>query len=179
MRRVVTPRNPSNGPVFRVASRSPAETEAAGEAVGRLAVPGLVVALQGPLGAGKTVFTKGVARGLGVPSPQYVSSPTFTLHKQYRGREVLHHLDLYRLPETGQLEELGLEDALSGAGICVIEWPDLFLGEIPPDHLTVRFAIVGEEERTLELAACGDRATAVWTRLIAALRSEGAREELR
>jgi tRNA threonylcarbamoyladenosine biosynthesis protein TsaE len=164
---------------FRIQTSGPSETEAVGEALGRMAVPGLVVALQGALGAGKTVFTKGVARGLEVPFPQYVSSPTFTIHRVYQGRLTLHHLDLYRLSEAGQLEDLGLEEALSGAGMCVIEWPDLFFSELPADRLTVRLASVGEEQRILEFEAHGSRALAVWNQLIAALHSEGARKGVR
>ncbi|MBI5442092.1 MAG: tRNA (adenosine(37)-N6)-threonylcarbamoyltransferase complex ATPase subunit type 1 TsaE [Deltaproteobacteria bacterium] len=158
-------------------SRSPEETEAIGASVGRLAEPGTVVALHGPLAAGKTVFTKGVARGIEVPRPQYVSSPTFTLHKSYEGRLTLHHLDLYRLSEQGDLEDLGLDEALFGTGISVIEWPDLFLPEVPPDRLTVRFLLTAPEERTLLFEACGPRSAALLSRLAEALPVKIARED--
>ena len=150
---------------FRAASRSARETEALGELLGSLASPGLVVALQGPLGAGKTVFTKGVARGLGVPAPRYVSSPTFTIHKSYRGRLDLHHLDLYRLSEPAELEDLGLEDALVGVGVCVIEWPDFFFEVLPPERVLVRFALSSPEERVLEFEPSGVKPRAIVERL--------------
>jgi tRNA threonylcarbamoyladenosine biosynthesis protein TsaE len=148
-----------------------------GEKLGRVAVRGLIVALQGPLGAGKTVFTKGIARGLDVPVPRYVSSPTFTIHKLYQGRLTLHHLDLYRLTGAGQLEDLGLEDALGGSGVCVIEWPDSFFEVIPHDRLVVRFLLDSPEERSLEIEASGPRSAAVWGYFREALRLEDARED--
>ncbi len=139
-----------------VLSRSAEDTLAVGEAVGRAARPGLVVALQGDLGAGKTVLTKGVARGLGVARWRYVSSPTFTLHNVYRGRLVLHHVDLYRMGGEGDLEGAGLVEVLYGPGVCVIEWPDRFFAGLPEDRLTVRFEWgAGDKGRTLELTASG------------------------
>lgn len=158
-------------------TRGPEETEAIGEALGRLAAPGLVVALQGDLGAGKTVFTKGVACGLGVPAPRYVSSPTFTIHKVYQGRLVLHHLDLYRLSGPADLEDLGLEEALVGLGVCVIEWPDSFFEALPRDRLTVRFTVVSPEERALQIVPEGPRAVEVAVRLGEVLSGRSPREE--
>jgi tRNA threonylcarbamoyladenosine biosynthesis protein TsaE len=105
-----------------------------------------------------------------VPRPEYVSSPTFTLHKRYEGRLTLHHLDLYRLAGGGDLEDLGLDEALFGAGLCVIEWPDRFFSEVPPDRITVRFLLAGPEERTLLFEACGPRSAALACRLADALR---------
>lgn len=160
-------------------TRSADETEQVGETLGRVASAGLLVALQGALGAGKTVFTKGVARGLAVPSPRYVSSPTFTLHKVYQGRLTLHHLDLYRLSEPGELEDLGLEDALVGSGVCVIEWPDSFLGVLPRDRITVRFTVAPGDERVLQIEADGPAGSEALAELGAALHGKFAREELR
>lgn len=148
-----------------------------GYALGRVGVPGLVVALQGPLGAGKTVLTKGIARGLGVPAPRYVSSPTFTIHKQYQGRLVLHHLDLYRLDSAGELEDLGLEETLGGSGVCVIEWPDAHFEAIPRDRIIVRFVLISPQERTLQVEASGGRSGAVWGDLREALGTASARED--
>ena len=137
-----------------VSARTPEETEAFGELLGRCCVEGTVVALQGVLGAGKTVFAKGVARGLGVTT-RYVSSPTFTLHKVYEGRLTLHHLDLYRLSGEGELEALGLDDVLGGSGVCVIEWPDSFFEAIPRDLVVVRFLLTPPAGRKLEIEATG------------------------
>ena len=107
-------------------SHSPAETEALGEAWGRDAEPGLVVALSGDLGAGKTQLVKGLARGLGIAAR--VHSPTFTLINIYPGgRLALFHLDLYRLESAQQIREAGLEEYLHPEGVTVIEWAERWL----------------------------------------------------
>ena len=104
-------------------SHSPAETETLGEKIGRAAERGLVVALTGELGAGKTQLVKGVARGLG--SAARVHSPTFTLVNEYGGgRLKLFHLDLYRLETPGQILAAGLEEFLQPDGVAVIEWAE-------------------------------------------------------
>ena len=104
-------------------SHSPAETESLGEEWGRAAQRGLVVALTGDLGAGKTQLVKGIARGLGVEAR--VHSPTFTLVNEYRsGRLQLFHLDLYRLETSAQILSAGLEDYLQPDGVAVIEWAE-------------------------------------------------------
>jgi tRNA threonylcarbamoyladenosine biosynthesis protein TsaE len=104
-------------------SNSAAETEALGEVWGRVAQPGLVIALCGELGAGKTQLVKGLARGLGIPTR--VHSPTFTLLNIYQGgRLALFHLDLYRLETREQVAAAGLEEYFHPAGVAVIEWAD-------------------------------------------------------
>ncbi len=155
---------------------SPEDTLALGESVGRAARPGLVLALCGPLGAGKTLFTKGVAKGLGVPSWCYVTSPTFAIHNVYEGRLTLHHLDLYRL-ERGGLEDLGMEEVLYGSGVCVIEWPDEFLQELPSDRLTIHFLWGEGDSRLLEFEAAGESSEDLCRELAAASPPDEAREE--
>jgi tRNA threonylcarbamoyladenosine biosynthesis protein TsaE len=109
-------------------SHSPEETAALGEAWGRGAKPGLVVALSGDLGAGKTQFVKGLARGLGITAR--VHSPTFALMNVYEGgRLPLFHLDLYRLETPEQLRSAGLEEYLRPVGVTVIEWAERWLRE--------------------------------------------------
>ena len=109
-------------------SHSPAETEALGEQWGRSATSGLVIGLSGDLGAGKTQFVKGLARGLGIAAR--VQSPTFVLVNIYTGgRLALFHLDLYRLDTPGQIAAAGLEEYLQTAGVTVIEWAERWLGE--------------------------------------------------
>ena len=104
-------------------SHGPVETEALGEKFGRAAQPGLVLALSGDLGAGKTQFVKGLARGLGVTTRVY--SPTFTLVNEYGGgRLKLFHLDLYRLETPAQILSAGIEEFLSPDGVAVIEWAE-------------------------------------------------------
>lgn len=146
---------------FRITSRSPEETERLGFEIGRLAAPGLLVALRGELGAGKTLLTKGIARGLGVENPRYVTSPTFTLHRLHQGRLTLHHLDFYRLGAESDLEDLGLEETLAGSGVSVVEWPDKFFSFLGPDRLDVAIGVTGEEERRIEFSWSGPTASRV------------------
>jgi tRNA threonylcarbamoyladenosine biosynthesis protein TsaE len=110
-------------------SHSPAETAALGEQWGRAASSGLVIGLSGELGAGKTQFVKGLARGLGIPAR--VHSPTFILVNIYTGgRLTLFHLDLYRLDGPEQIAAAGLEEYLRPAGVAVIEWAERWLCEV-------------------------------------------------
>jgi len=133
-------------------SHSPAETESLGARFGRVAERGLVIALSGDLGAGKTQFVKGLARGLGIPAR--VHSPTFTLVNEYGGgRWVLFHLDLYRLETPEQILAAGIEEFLSPAGVAVVEWAErleasrwpLAAGRIKK----VKIEITGEAERKI------------------------------
>jgi len=111
-------------------SHSPAETAALGEQWGRAAQSGLVIGLSGDLGAGKTQFVKGLARGLGITAR--VHSPTFALVNTYAGgRVTLFHLDLYRLETPEQIAAAGLEEYLRPAGVTVIEWAERWFGELP------------------------------------------------
>ncbi len=146
-------------------SRSPEATRAIGEALGRALLRAgspwrgqagsAMVGLSGPLGAGKTCFVQGLARGLGVSG--YVRSPTFTLIHEYRGPVPLYHVDLYRLT-AADLDALGLEEILDGPGVTVIEWPDPAQAVLPPHRLDVALAFgEGDEDRVLSLAARGDR----------------------
>lgn len=142
-------------------SHSPAETEALGESWGREASPGLVIALSGDLGAGKTQLVRGIARGLGVTSR--VHSPTFTLVNEYcGGRLKLFHLDLYRLETLEQIHSAGLEEFLQPDGVAVIEWAErLFDGKQPTlniQHRTsnqenavkfVQIEVLNESERRI------------------------------
>ena len=113
-------------------SFSPEETFAIGEKLGREAKPGDVYTLIGNLGVGKTVFTQGVAKGLGITEP--VNSPTFTIVQIYEdGRLPFYHFDVYRIGDVEEMEEIGYQDCFYGEGICLIEWANL-IEEILPDH---------------------------------------------
>ena len=104
-------------------SNSPAETEEAGETLARRLTPGAVVAFTGDLGAGKTAFIRGLARGLGVE--ERVTSPTFTIVNEYLGGRVpLFHFDLYRLGSAEELYDIGWEDYLARGGVCAVEWSE-------------------------------------------------------
>ncbi|MCC8140405.1 MAG: tRNA (adenosine(37)-N6)-threonylcarbamoyltransferase complex ATPase subunit type 1 TsaE [Lachnospiraceae bacterium] len=106
------------------------ETFALGQKTGREAKPGTVIALIGDLGVGKTVFTQGVAAGLGVTGP--VNSPTFTIMQVYEeGRLPFYHFDVYRIGDIEEMDEIGYEDCFYGKGVCLIEWADL-IGELLP-----------------------------------------------
>jgi tRNA threonylcarbamoyladenosine biosynthesis protein TsaE len=131
-------------------SHSPAETESLGEKFGRAAGRGLVLALSGDLGAGKTQFVKGIARGLGVTAR--VHSPTFTLVNEYGGgRLKLFHLDLYRLETPAQILSAGIGEFLSPDGVAVIEWAERIhdLRSAICDLKKVQIEITGESERKI------------------------------
>jgi tRNA threonylcarbamoyladenosine biosynthesis protein TsaE len=140
------------GPTFRSGvfeTSSEAETSAAGAALGRLLKGGDVVLLYGELGAGKTAFVRGLARGTGA-NPDDVSSPTFTLVQEYAGPSVtLFHVDLYRL-EPAEIDDLGLEDLVSGDGIVAIEWAERWAGR-PEDAIEVRIEAAGEDGRRIQI----------------------------
>lgn len=146
-------------------------TQALGAALGRQAQAGAVLALEGPLGAGKTCLAQGLGMGLGVCSQ--VVSPSFQILAVYEeGRLPLFHADLYRLGDASELTELGLEDALSAGGVMAIEWASRFGEVLPPDHLELRLEPVGvSDKRILHLRAHGPLAQAL-LRALAAERPE-------
>ena len=132
-------------------SHSPAETESLGEAWGRAAQRGWVIALSGELGAGKTQLVKGLARGLGIPAR--VHSPTFTLVNEYAGGRLrLFHLDLYRLETREQILSAGLEEFLAPAGVTVMEWAERIydLRFTMDDLKKVQIEVVSEMERRID-----------------------------
>ena len=123
-----------------------------------LAQSGDLVLLAGDLGAGKTAFVQGFAAGLGVTEP--VTSPTFTLAQQYAGRLTVHHLDVYRLDQLGEVAELGLSELLDDDGVVLIEWGDAIVPVLPSDYLEVRLGFVpgadaSDDERRIELRSVG------------------------
>ena len=118
-------------------SRSEAETFAFGRSLGEKAQPGQVYVLSGDLGAGKTVLSKGFAAGLGITEP--VTSPTFTIVKMYEGGHLpLYHLDVYRIGDISEMEEIGLEEMTDGEAVCLIEWGEQVAEILPPETVTVR-----------------------------------------
>jgi tRNA threonylcarbamoyladenosine biosynthesis protein TsaE len=129
---------------------SAAETRALGRALGRSAEPGTVLALTGPLGAGKTQLAKGVAQGLGVET--VVNSPTFVLMNEHEGRLRLFHIDGYRLDDPEEALAAGLLDERQAAGVSVIEWADRLEGWLPPERLDIRIASVPGDDRARSLA---------------------------
>ena len=118
--------------IIVVETNSAEETFALAEQMGKECAPGQVYTLNGDLGVGKTVFTQGVAKGLGIDEP--VNSPTFTIVQMYdEGRLPFYHFDVYRIGDVEEMEEIGYEDCFYGEGLCLIEWANL-IEEILPEH---------------------------------------------
>lgn len=127
-------------------STNPEETRAIAKEIARGLAPGSVLILTGDLGAGKTEFVKGLAKGLGIDDP--VTSPTFTLVHEYRGAQVtLYHLDLYRLNSEKELDEIGFDDCLSAGGICAVEWGNKYPARLPKGCLEIRLTIGENNQR--------------------------------
>ena len=126
-------------------------TAAAGERLGARLAPGAVVLLYGDLGAGKTAFVRGLARGAGA-DPADVSSPTFTIVQEYTGASAtLYHVDLYRL-EPAEIDDIGMDDLVAGDGIVAIEWAERWPGR-PDDVIEVRLEHVDDERRRIRIGA--------------------------
>ena len=132
-----------------ILTASEEETSAAGERLGASLQAGAVLLLYGDLGAGKTAFVRGLARGLGAPDEE-VTSPTFTIVQEYPGRVTLYHVDLYRLEER-EVDDLGLEELVLGDGIVAIEWAERWC-ERPDDAVEVRIEDNGEDARRIRIS---------------------------
>ncbi|MGI6705572.1 MAG: tRNA (adenosine(37)-N6)-threonylcarbamoyltransferase complex ATPase subunit type 1 TsaE [Clostridia bacterium] len=120
----------------RTMSFSEKETEEWGRRLGQAIKPGSFIALEGDLGAGKTAFTRGIARGLGIDDP--ITSPTYTLVQEYEGRLPLYHFDVYRLDDPDEILEIGAEEYFYGEGVTVVEWSQRIEDYLSPEHLIVR-----------------------------------------
>lgn len=145
---------PAVSPLIFV-SHSPQATQALGSKLGGLVRPGDVILLIGELGAGKTCFVQGLARGLGIEDN--VSSPSFVLLREYKGRLPLYHIDLYRLEKLPEIADLGFDDYFYGEGVSVIEWANRALELLPVEHLLLEFIIVSPRQRRLVLTPKGNR----------------------
>jgi tRNA threonylcarbamoyladenosine biosynthesis protein TsaE len=129
---------------------------ALGAKVGEQAMTGDVLALWGELGSGKTLFTRGIARGLGVPDQVPITSPTFTIINEHQGRLRLYHLDLYRLRTLDELETIPWREVLFGDGVTVIEWPDRLGGFMPNKRWDIMLEFLDENSRTITFSAHGE-----------------------
>ncbi len=129
-----------------VTSRGADETLALGKLFGELAVAGLVVLLNGELGAGKTCFAQGVGAGLGVSPSSPVTSPTYTLLNIHQGRLPLYHFDLYRLSQVDDLTDLGYDEYAEGEGLTLVEWADRMSGSLQ-ESVVISIERLGDEER--------------------------------
>jgi tRNA threonylcarbamoyladenosine biosynthesis protein TsaE len=141
-----------------------AQTKAWGKRLGLALRAGDAIGLVGPLGAGKTTLTQGIAEGTGVSGHRHVASPTFALVNEHPGRVALVHADLYRLNSAAELAELGLDEAFDRAA-SVIEWADRFPDALPVDHLLITLTMQADGGRRLDLQAHGPASR----RLVAAM----------
>ena len=130
-------------------SKSESETEAIGAAFARDLPGGTVVAMYGDLGAGKTAFVRGMARGMGIDCR--VSSPTFTIVNEYLGKRELIHFDMYRLSSADELFDIGWEDYLARGAVCAVEWSENVRDAFWGDEIVVRIEKTGENERRITI----------------------------
>ncbi len=138
-------------------TKSASETIRLGRNLGSLLLPGDIVALVGELGSGKTQFIKGLAAGVGVRKPTYISSPSFTLINEHLGKVPFYHIDLFRLKSEKEAEELGLEEYFQGEGITAIEWADKIPSLLPQEILWISIRYTGEHTRSFEIIGKGKR----------------------
>ncbi len=142
-------------------THSPAETRQLGEKLAHALRPGDVLLLYGDLGAGKSEFTRGIARGLGISGP--IASPSFVILNVYdSGRLPLYHFDWYRLHGAEELFEMGMDEYLSGDGVAVVEWPTQCPEAIPEKHLAVHVTPLGDADREITIRPAGGFREIVW-----------------
>ena len=143
---------------YEYVSHSPSDTQALGEKIGGSLKGGSVIALIGELGCGKTLLTRGISAGLGVPL-RMVNSPTFVLVNEYQGRLPVFHMDLYRLGDAAEVVDIGLLDYLTRAesGVIIIEWAEKILDMLPVEHLRVEFDIISARKRNISFSAEGGK----------------------
>ena len=151
---------------YEIFSNSPAATLSLGRRIGQKLEPGSVIALTGELGCGKTLLTRGICDGLGVPARQ-VNSPTFMLVNEYRGRMPVFHIDLYRLSGIDDGFEIGIMDYFSraAAGIMIIEWAEKMLSLLPTDLLKVEFDIISSRKRRIVFSTASAKIDRVFEEL--------------
>ena len=137
---------------YKLVVHSENETIALAQNIESEKFPNMVICLNGDLGSGKTMFTKGFAHGLGIDE---ITSPTFTIIKEYQGESMLYHIDVYRLEDT--TEEIGIEEYFDRGGVTIIEWADMIKDILPEERLEIKFIITGENTRTLIFTPYGEK----------------------
>lgn len=170
------PRNPQKNAGVDLPDLS--ATAAFGRRLGALLFPNAVVALIGPLGAGKTQLARAMAEGLGIANPAAVTSPTFTLIHEYPARLPIFHFDAYRLNRPNEFLDLGVTEYYEAGGVCLIEWADKVEAALPTERLTIRLVPVDQNRRRADVVGVGEKYEAL-AREVAAARSgsEGGDEE--
>jgi tRNA threonylcarbamoyladenosine biosynthesis protein TsaE len=142
---------------LQVVSQSTGDTQTLGEQLGHVLDPGDIVCLYGELGSGKTVLSKGIAKGLGVTDKRAVRSPSFVLMHRYQGRVPVYHIDLYRLDGPADLADIGVREFLGGDGVAVIEWADKLEVPLPSERLDITLTHRTEETRLITITPQGAR----------------------
>lgn len=144
---------------------SPDQMNDFGRRLGAALFPGAVVALVGPLGAGKTFLVRAIAEGLGVVNSRVVCSPTFTLVHEYPARLTIYHFDVYRLKSPVEFAELGSAEYFDAKGVCLVEWADKVGSLLPVDRLQIEIEVTGEQSRRLNVVATGPGHAAIMQQL--------------
>lgn len=142
---------------FQWCSQSREETIKLGQVLGEVLEGGDIIALIGDLGTGKTIFAKGVVKGLGGNDADEVTSPSFVLMNQYQGRVPVYHLDLYRLEEERELNDLGWEEFAFSTGVTLIEWAEKIIPFLPSDYIEVNFQWLDQNTRELTFVGHGEQ----------------------
>ena len=150
---------------LEIITHADAETRSLGQQIGFFLSHGLVVALTGDLGSGKTCLVQGLARGLGVPDEYPVTSPTYTLINEYPGRLKLFHVDLYRLDNPVECDDIGLYDILDSGDVVAIEWADRMQPDDLVEYLSITFDILDDSLRKIALTASGQPAVSLLKKL--------------
>ncbi len=144
-------------------SHIPEDTLRLGASIGELALPGDIFLLVGDLGTGKTCLTQGIAWGLCIK--EYALSPSFIIVRELYGRLPLYHMDLYRLNHIEEIVGLGLDEYFYGNGVCVVEWAEKGLSELPSEHLLIQLSYLSDTGRSLQFKPSGQRYVEMLTRL--------------
>ena len=140
---------------FELISHSSEQTQRLGVRIGELSLPGDTYLLAGGLGTGKTCLTQGIAWGLNIK--EYTLSPSFVIVRELYGRLPLYHIDLYRLNHIEEIMELGLDEYLYGDGVCVVEWAEKGLSELPSEHLLIQISYLSDTDRSFQFKPSGKR----------------------
>lgn len=146
---------------YKVVTHNENETIALAQNIESEKFPNMVICLNGDLGSGKTLFTKGFAQAMGIDD---ITSPTFTIIKEYQGELMLYHMDVYRLEESN--ENIGIEEYFDRGGVTIIEWSDMIKDILPDERLDISFKITGENSRALLFTPYGEKYKDICERII-------------
>jgi tRNA threonylcarbamoyladenosine biosynthesis protein TsaE len=145
--------DPLSNSKYQITSESVDETQKLGKIIGSAVSAGTVLALTGDLGSGKTSFVQGLAEGLEVPDDYYITSPSYTIINEYPGRFFLFHVDLYRITDSVDIEDIGLYEIFDGNAVVAVEWADKIEQKLLPDSITIHFEITGDNTRNIFIYA--------------------------